>query len=91
MKNVKVFNIEGNNGPVKNQFIIETENGRYFQSYQSVIAFRPYGNEKIQLDSQFWDYSRTTGRYRNIFLRENKAETLKKIDAGVYELTDLNK
>lgn len=45
---------------------------------------------KIELDSNTWDYSRTTGTYRNIFLGETKAETQKKIDSGEYILTNLN-
>ena len=90
MENVKVSNMINTRGnKVKNQFIIETEKGLYFQSYQSIIAFRPY-NGKTQLDSHFWDYSATTGKYRNQFLNENKKETEKKITSGEYELTNLN-
>ena len=44
----------------------------------------------VQLDKQYWDYSVTTGKYRNQFLGETKAETQKKIDSGEYILTDLN-
>lgn len=44
----------------------------------------------VYLDKQYWDYSKTTGKYRNIFLDESKAETQKKIDNGEYILTDLN-
>ena len=32
----------------------------------------------------------TTNRYRNMFLGENKAETQRKIDSGVYKLVNLN-
>ena len=35
--------------PIANQFIIYTKEGTYFQSYQSVIAFRDNFN-KIKLD-----------------------------------------
>jgi len=92
MQNVKVQNMKSYSGnKVANQFEIFAENGKYFQSYNTVIAFIPYkSNEKIQLDSEAWDYSRTTGKYRNMFLRENKPETQAKIDSGEYELTDLN-
>lgn len=79
--------------PVANQFIITTEDGRYFQSYNSIIAFIPYNKvegQKIQLDEKYWDYSRTTGKYRNKFLGENTAETRKKINSGQYVLTNLN-
>jgi hypothetical protein len=89
MKPPRIENMQGNHGPVKNQFKIFTEDGVYFQSYSTLIAFKPYGS-KIQLDETAWDYSRTTGKYRNIFLNETKAETEKKIKTGEYQLVDLN-
>ena len=75
--------------PVANQFIIYASDGNYFQSYNSVIAFRD-NNGKITLDSYYWDYSRTTGKYRNQFLGEGIADTRSKIESGEYELADLN-
>ena len=45
---------------------------------------------KLYLDREKWDYSKTTGKYRNQFLGETKAETQKKIDSGEYMLADLN-
>ncbi len=86
----KVTQFDGRNGAVKNQFILTTNEGRFFQSYDSMIAFIPNNREKIKLDSQYWDYSKTTGKYRNQFLGETKEETARKIDSGVYELTNLN-
>jgi len=74
-----------------NQFILHADNGNYFQSYDSIIVFRPFNGEKIQLDEKYWDYSKTTGKYRNLFLNETKKETEQKIKSGVYILTDLNK
>lgn len=87
---MKVSNMRSSNGnKVANQFIITVSNDvEYFQSYSTIIAQRVKG--KIYLDGDFWDYSRTTGKYRNIFLNENKPETEKKIKQGVYILTDLN-
>ncbi len=87
----KVSQFEGRNGAVKNQFIIETAEGTYFQSYDSIIAFIPHNEGKTQLDSRYWDYSMTTGKYRNLFLNEKKNETEAKIKDGTYELTNLNK
>jgi hypothetical protein len=87
---VKVENMQSNNGnDIANQFVIRTETGRYFQSYNSVIAFIDFEG-KVTLDENYWDYSKTTGKYRNQFLRESKAETEKKIKAGIYTLADLN-
>lgn len=86
-----VVNMRSNRGnDVPNQFIITTEAGRFFQSYKSVIAFIPANSGKVQLDRTYWDYSKTTGKYRNEFLGESKSETAAKIAAGVYELTNLN-
>lgn len=88
--------------PVANQFIIHEKgegwNGNFirretFQSYKSIIAVKTVWADKteIVLDETYWDYSVTTGKYRNAFLGENKAETLKKIKSGEYKLEDLNK
>ena len=75
--------------PVANQFIIYTSEGEYFQSYDSVIAFKD--NEgNVTLDSWAWDYSRTTGKYRNQFLGEGIVDTRSKIESGEYKLADLN-
>ncbi len=45
---------------------------------------------EISLDSKYWDYSATTGKHRNAFLGETKAETQAKINSGEYKLTNLN-
>ena len=75
--------------PVANQFIIYTSEGEYFQSYDSVIAFKD--NEgNVTLDDYTWDYSRTTGKYRNEFLSEGIVDTRAKIESGEYKLADLN-
>lgn len=83
--------------PVANQFIITDKiNGnnytRYFQSYKSIIAKEVVinGNSFITLDEYYWDYSTTTGKYRNMFLGESKKETETKIKSGIYQLTNLN-
>ena len=74
---------------VANQFIIYTDDGCYFQSYKTVIAYR--GNDgTIKLDRDSWDFSVTTGKYRNMFLDMNKAETEKAIKAGQIIMTNLN-
>jgi len=87
---MKVENMTSPQGnKVANQFIItDDDNNDYFQSYRSIIAKRSQG--KIYLDEYYWDYSRTTGKYRNEFLNETIAETRAKIKSGEYILTDLN-
>ena len=76
---------------VASQFIINM--GRYviFQSYNSIIAKIDHKTGKTYLDKYYWDYSHTTGKYRNIFLGETKKETERKIKEGIYILIDLNK
>lgn len=99
---MKVKQFEGCNGGVKNQFLITDEgrgaNGNFikretFQSYESVIATKTFWNDRtdIELDEKYWDFSTTTGKYRNIFLGEDKATTEKKIKSGEYTLTNLNR
>ena len=92
---MKVSNMVNNNGnKVPNQFIIEGEHygqiGRFFQSYDSVIAFMPSNGNAITLDRDKWNYSKTTSKYRNKFLYETTKETQAKIDSGEYILADLN-
>lgn len=99
---MKLYNMKSPNGrEVPNQFIIVEEgrgaNGNFikkevFQSYQSVIAERITWNDRIDitLDEYYWDYSTTTGKYRNQFLGEDKTTTQKKINSGEYGLRNLN-
>lgn len=87
---MKVQNMTSAKGnKIANQFIIEDDNGwTYYQSYNSVIIKQGHGD--TWLDEKAWDYSNTTGKYRNQFLGETKKETQAKIDSGEYTLTDLN-
>ena len=86
MKITNLTSPQGNQVP--NQFEVRTENAVYFQSYDSIIVKIEDGT--TYLDSHFWDYSKTTGKYRNQFLGEDKKETEKKIKEGIYILTNLN-
>ena len=101
---MKVENITSSNGnKIANQFIITDDNGNeFFQSYNSMIVKKQYTNDfsncvnddqglKIYLDQKYWNYSNTTGKYRNIFLGETIKDTKAKIKNGTYILTDLNK
>ena len=101
---MKVENITSNNGnKIANQFIIKDGfKNIYFQSYSSIIVKKQYTNDfancinddqglKIYLDQKYWNYSNTTGKYRNIFLGETIKDTKAKIKSGEYILTDLNK
>tara|TARA_R100001369_G_scaffold80884_1_gene111526 strand:- start:245 stop:538 length:294 start_codon:yes stop_codon:yes gene_type:complete len=97
---MQVQNMTSNKGnKIANQFMVyDDNNNKYFQSYNSVIVkisnFVKNENglplSTVYLDKKYWDYSVTTSKYRNIFLEETKKETQKKIDNGIYFLTDLN-
>ncbi len=90
---IKVKPMYSNNSgrAVANQYKIYTNSGVYFQSYNSIIAYIDNtNNDKVYLDEYFWNYSRTTGKYRNQFLGEYINETRRKIKEGEYKLTNLN-
>ena len=99
---MKLYNMKSNRGKeVPNQFIMSEEgrgaNGNFikkevFQSYNSVIAERITWDDRIDitLDEKYWDYSTTTGKYRNQFLGEGIEETRKKIASGEYKMANLN-
>lgn len=85
-----VRNMTGNSGrEIPNQFVIIDDEGNiWFQSYRTMIAKKQAG--KIILDAAAWDASQTTGKYRDMFLGENKKETERKIKSGEYRLENLN-
>ena len=86
---MKIENFTSSNGnKVPNQFRVYDNGKCYFQSYSSIIVM--IENGKTYLDERFWDYSKTTGKFRNQFLNETKKETQAKIDQGIYTLANLN-
>ena len=62
-----------------NQFEVYTDEGVYFQSYDSVVAFKPNNSEEKIRVGVDWDYSRTTMKYVGQFLDQNTAKTRKDI------------
>lgn len=52
-----------------NQFIIEGDGHSVFQSYASMIADIDWKSKTISIGED-WNYSRTTGKYRNLFFDE---------------------
>ena len=53
---------------VANQFIIEDGHKTVFQSYDStIVTLTDYKGYKTIVFGADWDYSRTTGKYRNVF------------------------
>jgi len=88
---MKVSNMTSTNGnAVPNQFIIENNGCSYFHSYDSTIA-KIGKNGQITLDKTYWDYSRTTAKYRNQFTGFDTQETKLRIKSGEIKLVNLNK
>ena len=79
--------------PSKDQRIIFTPEATYFSSYNTLIVKQTVedGKRVTYLDEYYWNYSATTGKYRNDFLGENINGTRKKIKSGEYILCDLTK
>jgi hypothetical protein len=77
---------------IPNQFIIYDDNKTYFQSYRSIIVKIERLEDKVvtYLDPVYYNYSRTTSKYRNAFLGESTKEIESKIKQGVYILENLN-
>ena len=71
---------------VANHFVINTEDGEYLQSYDSIVAHIPTG-EKVILGRD-WDYSATTLRHLKHYLdvSYSKKEIQGLIDDDVYQL-----
>ena len=78
-----------NGNDVPNQFIIRTQGMKIFQSYATTIVVM-FPDGRIVLDKNYWDFSVTTGRYRNQFLGCDSAECKRRIASGKYLLADLN-
>lgn len=70
----------------RNHLVIENEEGRLFQSYDSVIV-KIDTKGKVTL-GRHWNYSSTTSKYRAKFLGETTKETQAKLDSGEYLYDD---
>lgn len=74
---------------VPNQFSIKAEGAKFFKSYESIII-KICSDGSVFLDEEYWDYSSTTSKYRNIFLGEDTATIKQKVKQGIYKLQNLN-
>lgn len=59
-------------------------------SYGTCIAIKNLKTDQVVLDENYWDFSHTTNKHRNLFLNEGIAETRKKIKSREYKLKNLN-
>ena len=80
---MKVKNMTSARGnKIANQFIIDDGNRVTFQSYDSEIVTLDYDAKKITVGIDY-DYSMTTGKYRNLFMAD--------YIGGMDNLKDFNK
>lgn len=93
---IKVQNLRSsNNNPVPNQFLIYQNDNIYFQSYYSTIA-KIDSKGGLILDSNRWDYSRTTLKYLYNFIeqfkgfRPNKKSLTELIESKEIKTINLN-
>jgi len=89
-KFIKVKNMvsKASNKEVPNQFVINHDGVEWFQSYDKIIS--KWEGQETYLDEEYWDYSRTTAKYRNQWLGLTSGETIKEIEAGRIKLIKLN-
>jgi hypothetical protein len=77
-----------------NQFVITTENGIFFQSYESMIC--KFHNGRLYVTPK-WNFSNTTRRHFYIFLRDycgmgvmRKQEVSDAIESGLFIVVEEN-
>jgi len=80
----KALNVWG----VPNQIIITTREGKYFQSYDTTIAFVDnFGRVILDIN---WKYSKTTSKYLHKFLGVDTKTIQNKVNSGEYIIRVLN-
>jgi len=81
--------INSNGNPAANQFVIDAEHGQYFQSYNTVIAYKPSNGDTVTVSSK-WDFSATTLKHLKLFLGTSlsKKQLQDRIDNGSIILTN---
>jgi len=69
--------------------------GKTYSSFRILVSYGKIigiilKDGQIYLDENYWDYSQSTRKHRNDFLRLSNKETKLLIDRGTIKLTDLN-
>ena len=93
MKNIRISQlINDKNNPANNQFVVETNKGKFFQSYDTLICFWDGNNIVLSED---WDYSKTTSKHLYIFIRDftpysvyNRKDVLKAIKDNKFKVVE---
>ena len=73
---------------VPNQYVIRLDNCDVFQSYETVIAIRDYDLDEVYLNKEYYDYSKTTSKYRNKYLELTTKEIEQKIKSKEFVLVN---
>ena len=82
---------------VPNQTILSDMTGKTFVSYGSKIVYQSKDRAsdglplEIIVDENYWDYSRTTGKYRNEFMNMGVQDVRDHIKDGRIKLGNLNR
>ena len=82
---------------VPNQTILSDMTGKTFVSYGSKIVYQSKTKWsdglplEIIVDETYWDYSRTTGKYRNEFMNMGVQEVRNHIKNGRIKVGNLNR
>jgi hypothetical protein len=97
LNGLMVRNIESRNGnKIANQFVIDYENTRALQSYESLVLSYDYSTHTLFIGNDY-NYSNTTRKYVNLFLRDyldfkelstKELAKLEKQKATAYTLTN---
>lgn len=85
---MEVKNLEGGSGrAVVNQFVIEDDNRKVFQSYDSTIVEVKWHTDFCEVNIGYdWDYSRTTTKYFKMFLIDEVGFTDEEVEQIKKEL-----
>lgn len=78
----QLINSRGN--PAMNQFVINSNNKTVFQSYESIICVKDQG--KTFLNSEKYQYSKTTSKHLNIFLGIDSKTLKNNVKTGLYSV-----
>ena len=82
---------------VPNQTILSDMTGKTFVSYGSKIVYQSKDRAsdglplEIIVDENYWDYSRTTGKYRNEFMNMGVQDVRDHIKEGRIQVGTLNR
>ena len=72
------------------EYTFQHNGSRFFQSYNTIVAKVDQNNGNITLDKNSYDLSKTTAKYRNMFLNMSTSEMKRNIADGTIKLIDLN-